>query len=166
MKEAWAGRRVGGWARTALVLCVVAAPLSAQTAPTKPTTLAFDSVNAVIAALIPVKDRANVRDIKLSAAGKELQVDADVRMSAVPGLEMFGAMGFAHVTGVGPVTLIKPGMVGWQIRSIEVAGAPISQSLWGPLLRKGTKRTDNIVPVPVGTWVTGVEVQAKGLRLF
>lgn len=150
----------------AFALVASAAPLAAQTAPTKPTTLAFDSVNAVIAALVPAKDRANYKDIKLSAQGKELRVDADVRMSAVPGLEMFGAMGFAHVTGVGPVSVLKPGMVGWQIRSIEVAGAPISQSLWAPLLRKGTKRTDNIVPVPVGTWVKGVEVVPTGLRLY
>ena len=140
-----------------------ARPLRAQTAPTKPTTLAFDSVNAVIAALVPAKDRANYKDIKLSAQGKELRVDADVRMSAVPGLEMFAAMGFAHVTGVGPVSVLKPGLVGWQISSIEVAGAPISQSLWGPLLRKGTKRNDNVVPVPVGTWVKGVEVVADGV---
>ena len=150
----------------ALALLVMTTPLIAQTAPTKPSTLAFDSVNAVIAALVPAKDRANYRDIKLSAQGKELQVDADVRMSAVPGLEMFGAMGFAHVTGIGPVNVIRPGLVGWQIRSIEVAGASISQSLWSPLLRKGTKRADNVVPVPVGAWVKGVEVQEKGLRLF
>ncbi len=168
MKDVKAGRagRAGRSLVAAVAMVALAAPLVAQTAPTKPTTLAFDSVNAVIAALIPAKDRGNVRSIKLSAAGKELQVDADVRMSAVPGLEMFGAMGFAHVTGVGPVSLIKPGTVGWQIRSIEVAGAPISQSLWGPLLRKGTKRTDNVVPVPVGAWVKGVEVVPTGLRLY
>ena len=164
IKAGKAGR--AGRAGVLLAFLAMAAPLRAQTAPTRPTTLAFDSVNAVIAALVPAKDRANYKDIKLSAQGKELRVDADVRMSAVPGLEMFAAMGFAHVTGVGPVSLIQPGMVGWQIRSIEVAGAAISQSLWSPLLRKGTKRADNVVPVPVGTWVKGVEVQEKGLRLF
>jgi hypothetical protein len=149
-----------------LALGTMAVPVRAQTAPTKPSMLAFDSVNAVIAALVPAKDRANVRDIKLSAEGKELRVDAEVRMSAVPGLEMFGAMGFAHVTGLGPVSVIQPGWVGWQIRSIQVAGAPISQMLWSPLVRKATKRADNVIPVQVGTWVKGVTVEPSGLRLY
>lgn len=158
--------RAGRAGRALLALLAIAAPSSAQTAPTKPTTLAFDSVNAVIAALIPVKDRANVKNVKLSAQGKDLRVEADVRMSAVPGMEMMSALGFAHVTGVGPVNLIKPGQVGWLIRSIEVAGAPISSSLWGPLVRKGTKRTDNYIVFPVGEWVKGVAVEPGGLRLF
>ena len=175
MRQAWAGRRVGGWVRKVLgagtaavviALSAMSAPLLAQTAPTKPTTLPFDSVNAVIAALVPAKDRANVRNITLSAEGKELRVDADVRMSAVPGMEMFGALGFAHVTGVGPVSVLQPGLVGWQIRAISVAGAPISQTLWGPLVRKGTKRTDNAIPFQVGTWVKGVAVEPSGLRLY
>jgi len=148
------------------VLALCGAPLRAQTAPTKASTLAFDSVNAVIAALVPAKDRTNVRDITLSAAGKELRVDAEVRMSAVPGLEMFGALGFAHVTGMGPIDVIQPGLVGWQIRSIEVAGTTISASLWNPLLRKGTKRSDNYVPFQVGSWVKGVAVEPRGLRMF
>jgi hypothetical protein len=175
MKKALAGRRVGRWALVArragvaaiaLAVAVMAAPLRAQTAPSKPTMLKFDSVNAVIRSLVPPRDRNNVKNIKLSAAGKELQVEADVRMSAVPGMEMMSALGFAHVTGVGPVNLIKPGQVGWLIRTIEVAGAPISSSLWGPLVRKGTKRTDNYIVFPVGEWVKGVEVQPGGLRLY
>jgi len=33
-------------------------------------------------------------------------------------------------------------------------------------VRKATKRNDNVVPVPVGSWVKGVEVTPIGLRLF
>ena len=147
-------------------LALAGAPMRAQTAAVKGYTLAFDSVNAYIMALVPPKDRENVRNIKLSAQGQDLRVDADVRMSAVPGFELFGALGFAHVTGVGPMSVLQPGLVGWQIRTIEVAGTTISPTLWGPLVRKSTKRTDNAIPFTVGTWVKGVAVEPGGVRLF
>ena len=93
-------------------------------------------------------------------------MDADVRLSAVPGMEMMAALGFAKMTGVGPVSLVQPGVVGWRIRTIEVSGVPLAESIWGPQVRKATKRNDNIVPVPVGSWVKGVQVQPTGLRLY
>jgi hypothetical protein len=141
-------------------------PLAAQTAPTKPTTLKYDSVNTVIAALMPAAQKENVKNLAFSAQGTELRLDADVRLSAVPGMEMMAALGFAKLTGLGPVSIVSPGVVGWRIRSIEVAGVPLAESIWGPQVRKATKRSDNVVPVPVGSWVKGVEVQPAGLRLY
>lgn len=166
MREQPAGGRVGGWALVALGLSVLAVPLVAQTAPTKPTTLTFDSVNTLIAALMPAAQKENVKNVAFSAQGSELRMDADVRLSAVPGMEMMAALGFAKMTGVGPVSIVQPGVVGWRIRSIEVSGVPLAESIWGPQVRKATKRNDNVVPVPVGAWVKGVQVQPNGLRLF
>jgi len=161
-----AGSRVGRWALIAAALCTFASPVRAQAAPTKPTTLKYDSVNAVIAALMPAAQKENVKNIAFSAQGTELRMDADVRLSAVPGMEMMAALGFAKMTGVGPVSLASPGIVGWKIRTIEVGGVPLAESIWGPQVRKATKRNDNVVPVPVGSWVKGVEVTPIGLRLF
>jgi len=161
-----ADRRAGRWVRTAILLLVLAGPLAAQTVPTKPTTLKYDSVNTVIAALMPAAQKENVRNVAFSAQGTELRMDADVRLSAVPGMEMMAALGFAKMTGVGPVSLVSPGVVGWRIRSIEVSGVPLAESIWGPQVRKATKRNDNVVPVQVGAWVKGVQVQPTGLRLY
>ena len=148
------------------VALVLGAPLQAQTAPTKPTMLPFDSVNRVISALMPVAQRENVKNVSFSAQGSDLRMDADVRLSAVPGMEMMAALGFARMTGVGPVSIVQPGVVGWQLRSIEVAGVPLSPTIWSPQVRKATKRNDNIVPVQVGTWVKGVAVEPRGLRMY
>lgn len=166
MIEKQAGWRVGGLALASLALAVIATALSAQTAPTKPTTLKYDSVNTVIAALMPAAQKENVKNVAFSAQGTELRMDADVRLAAVPGMEMMAALGFAKMTGVGPVSIVSPGVVGWRIRSIEVSGVPLAESIWGPQVRKATKRNDNVVPVPVGSWVKGVQVQPTGLRLF
>ena len=145
---------------------VFASPAAAQTVPTKPTTLRYDSVNTVIAALMPAAQKENVKNVAFSAQGTELRMDADVRLSAVPGMEMMSGLGFARMTGVGPVSIVQPGTVGWRIRTIEVSGVPLAESIWGPQVRKATKRNDNVVPVPVGSWVKGVQVQPTGLRLY
>lgn len=155
-----------GWAGMVLALSLLATPSMAQTAPTKPTLMKFDSVNAVIAALMPAAQKENIKNVTFSAQGTELQMNADVRLSAVPGMEMMAALGFARMTGVGPVSIVQPGVVGWKIRTIEVSGVPLAESIWGPQVRKATKRNDNIIPVPVGSWVKGVEVQPTGLRLY
>lgn len=155
-----------GTAGVMLALTLLASPVLAQTVPTKPTTLKYDSVNTVIAALMPAAQKENVKNVAFSAQGTELRMDADVRLSAVPGMEMMAALGFAKMTGVGPVSLVQPGVVGWRIRTIEVSGVPLAESIWGPQVRKATKRNDNIVPVPVGSWVKGVQVQPTGLRLY
>jgi hypothetical protein len=64
------------------------------------------------------------------------------------------------------VSIVAPGVVGWKLRAIEVGGVPLSPSIWSPQVRKATKRNDDIVPVKVGSWVKGVEVQPTGLRLY
>ena len=158
--------RRAGFTMLAAALTVFASPMTAQTAPSKPTTLTYDSVNTVIAVLMPPAQKENVKNVAFSAQGTELRMDADVRLSAVPGMEMMAALGFARMTGVGPVSLVQPGIVGWRIRTIEVSGVPLAESIWGPQVRKATKRNDNVVPVPVGAWVKGVQVQPTGLRLY
>ena len=115
---------------------------------------------------VPAAQKENVRNVAFSAQGTELRMDADVRLSAVPGMEMMSGLGFARMTGVGPVSIVQPGTVGWRIRTIEVSGVPLAESIWGPQVRKATKRNDNVVPVPVGSWVKGVQVQPTGLRLY
>lgn len=153
----------------AMMLCGGRLLAQTGTAPAhQPYTLAYDSVSTFLMSVIPPKNRGDVKSIKLSAQGTELRVDAEVRMSAVPGFEFMGALGsgYANVTGVGPVNVISPGLVGWQIRTISVAGAPIAQSIWAPLIRNATKRQDTYVPFRVGTWVKGVAVEEKGLRLY
>ena len=114
--------RMARMALGALMLCAIGGPLAAQTAPTKPTTLKYDSVNTVIAALMPAAQKENVKNVAFSAQGTELRMDADVRLSAVPGMEMMAALGFAKMTGVGPVSIVSPGVVGWRIRSIDGGG--------------------------------------------
>jgi hypothetical protein len=94
-----------------LALAAVTVPLQAQTAPAKPTTLKYDSVNTVIAALMPAAQKENVKNVAFSAQGTELRMDADVRLSAVPGMEMMAALGFARMTGLGPVSIVSP--VSW-----------------------------------------------------
>ena len=98
--------RRAGFTMLAAALTVFASPLTAQTAPSKPTTLTYDSVNTVIAVLMPPAQKENVKNVAFSAQGTELRMDADVRLSAVPGMEMMAALGFARMTGVGPVSLV------------------------------------------------------------
>ena len=64
------------------------------------------------------------------------------------------------------MSIVSPGVVGWKLRSIQVAGVPLAASIWSPQVRKATKRNDDVIPVQVGTWVKGVEVQPTGLRLY
>ena len=94
-------------------------------------------MNTVIAALMPPAQKENVKNVAFSAQGTELRMDADVRFSAVPGMEMMAALGFAKMTGVGPVGLVQPGVVGWRIRTIEVSGVPLAESIWGPAGAEG-----------------------------
>jgi hypothetical protein len=157
-----------------LVLAFLAAtPVIAQTSSTTDSAgqpmsypLQFDSVNTYLVQLIPEAQRGNVRNIMLSSEGDLLRVDAEVRIGAVPGFELFGGLGFAHVTGTGPVVLLQPGLVGWNIRTMVVAGQPIAEGLWAPLVRQATHRPDTAVPFKVGAWVKGVAVEPTGIRLY
>jgi len=158
--------------RYGLLLAMLAAtPLTAQVKSMKPDSatlsyaMSFDTVETYLRALIPPEHRANYRNIQLSAEGFKLRVDADVKLGALPGFEMFAAMGWAHVTGVGPVRLVQPGLIGWDMENVKVNGQNIAEMLWGPLIRRATRRSDTILPFKVGPWVKRVTVEPTLLRL-
>ncbi len=126
----------------------------------------FDSVQVYLMTLVPPDGRENVRNLRLSGQGDELRVDAEVRVGALPGLELFGGLGWAHVSGTGPVRIIEPGVMGWEIRTMTLADRPVFMAIWGPLVQRLTKRPDTIVPFAVGRWVKRVEVQPTRLMLY
>ena len=127
--------------------------------------IAFDSVEAYLMSLVPPDGRKNVKNLALSGQQRNLQVDADVNLGGVQGLELFGAFGFTHVTAVGPMQVLKPGLVAWNVQSLKVGGTTVSPAVWGPVLRRGTKRDDTLVPFKVGEWVKQVEVEPTRLVL-
>lgn len=129
-------------------------------------TMKFDSVEAIISALIPPEHRKNYRNIQISADGFNLKVDADVQLSAFPGFDMFAAPGWSHVTGRGPVSVLRPGALGWDLQVVELNGRPMMAMLWAPLVRRATGRSDTILPVPVAPWVRRVRVEQTALVLY
>ena len=66
--------RRAGFTMLAAALTVFASPLTAQAAPSKPTTLTYDSVNTVIAVLMPPAQKENVKNVAFSAQGTELRM--------------------------------------------------------------------------------------------
>ena len=125
----------------------------------------FDTVEAYLMSLVPPSGRANVRDLALSSENQSLRVDADVNLGGLPGFEFFGAFGFTHLTAAGPVTVVRPGVVAWEIKAMRVAGQPVAEAMWGPVLRRATKREDSLVPFRVGQWVKQVQVDSTRLVL-
>jgi len=125
----------------------------------------FDTVEAYLMTLVPPDGRENVRNLQLSAEQQNLRVDADVKLSGLPGFELFGAFGFTHLTATGPVAVVRPGVVAWNVQSVKVAGTGVSSSIWAPLLQKATKRQDTLVPFRVGQWVQKVDVEPTRLVL-
>jgi hypothetical protein len=126
----------------------------------------FDSVEVYLRSLIPPDGRNNVRNLELSADGFNLKVDADVRIGSLSGFEMFQALGWAHVTGRGPVRVLRPGLIGWEIQSMQINGQNIAAALWAPLIRRSTRRSDTVLPFQVGAWVKRVEVEPRRLMLY
>lgn len=126
----------------------------------------YDSVEVYLRALIPPDGRDDVRDLQLSAAGFDLKVDAQVRIGSLPGFELFSGLGWAHVTGSGPVRVLRPGLIGWEIRSMRVNGQPMAAALWSPLIRRATRRDDTVLPFGVGAWVKRVVVEPTRLMLY
>lgn len=153
------------------VMLLASAPLAAQVTAMRPDSstlsypMTFDTVETYLRALIPPEHRDSYRNIQLSADGFKLRVDADVKLGAIPGFEMFAAMGWAHVTGIGPVQLVRPGLIGWDMQTVQVNGQGIAEMLWAPVIRRATRRSDTILPFKVGTWVTRVTVEPTLLRL-
>jgi hypothetical protein len=102
----------------------------------------------------------------LSSDGFNLKVDADVKVGALPGFELFSYLGWARLTTTGPVKLLRPGLVGWEITGIQVNGQSIAAAMWSPLIRRATRRSDTMLPFAVGRWVKRVEVEPTRLMLY
>ena len=127
--------------------------------------LAFDSLEVYLMTLVPPDGRGNVKNLALSAEQQNLRVDADVKLAGLPGFEWFGAFGFTHVTATGPMSVVSPGLVAWNVQTMKVAGSNVPASMWTPLLQKATKRSDTLVPFRVGQWVQKVDVEPTRLVL-
>jgi len=125
----------------------------------------FDTVETYLMTLVPPDGRENVRNLQLSAEQQNLRVDADVKLGGLPGFELLGAFGFTHLTATGPVSVVRPGVVAWNVQSVKVAGTSVAASIWAPLLQKATKRQDTLVPFRVGQWVQKVDVEPTRLVL-
>lgn len=128
--------------------------------------LEYDEVEMYLRALIPPDGRDNVRNLNLSADGFNLRVDADVKVGSLPGFELLSYLGWARITGSGPVKLLRPGLVGWEITGMQVNGQPIAAAMWSPLIRRATRRSDTNLPFKVGQWVKRVEVEPTRLMLY
>jgi hypothetical protein len=125
----------------------------------------FDTVEVYLMSLVPPNGRENVKNLALSSTDQILRVDADVKLGGLPGFELFGAFGFTHLTATGPVVVVRPGVVAWDVRTMNVAGTSVAPSMWAPLLQRATKRQDTMVPFRVGAWVQKVDVQPTRLVL-
>lgn len=168
----WPHRRVMA---VAVALLAVAGPLQGQVPRSdRPDTtggqlsypLPFDSIEEYLRALIPPDNRNDVRNLQLSADGFNLKVDAEVQVGGLPGFELLSYLGWARLTGSGPVKLVRPGLVGWEITGFQVNGQPIAAAMWGPLIRRATRRSDTLLPFKVGPWVKRVEVEPTRLMLY
>jgi len=158
----------------AALLLIAAVPLAAQESSggdSDPATekltypIAFDTVEAYLISLVPPDGRQNVRNLELSSANQILRVDADVNLGGLPGFELFSVLGFTHLTATGPVVVLRPGVVAWEVRALQVAGSSVAQSMWAPLLQRATKRQDTMIPYRVGQWVQKVDVEPTRLVL-
>jgi hypothetical protein len=158
----------------AALLLIATAPLAAQESAgggSDPATekltypIAFDTVEAYLISLVPLNGRQNVRNLELSSADQILRVDADVNLGGLPGFELFSVLGFTHLTATGPVVVLRPGVVAWEVRALQVAGSSVAQSMWAPLLQRATKRQDTMIPYRVGQWVQKVDVEPTRLVL-
>jgi hypothetical protein len=125
----------------------------------------FDSVETYLMSLVPPSGREDVRNLQLSAEQQNLRVDADVKLGGLPGLELFGAFGFTHLTATGPVEVVRPGVVAWNVQNAKLAGTNVSPAVWAPLLQRATKREDTRIPFRVGQWVQKVDVEPTRLVL-
>lgn len=125
----------------------------------------FDSVETYLMSLVPPSGKEDVKNLQLSAEQQNLRVDADVKLGGLPGFELFGAFGFTHLTATGPVTVVRPGVVAWNVQAVKVAGTAVASSMWAPLLQHATKRQDTLIPFRVGQWVQKVDVEPTRLVL-
>ncbi len=166
-----AKRRAG--LAVALLTIAVTVPVWAQTPTLGDTSstpglsypMSFDTVEVYLMSMVPPEGRDDVRGISLSQAENGLRVEGEVRIGAIPGFELLGGLGWAKVTATGPVSIVRPGVLGWDIKTMMLGETPVMPSIWGPLIRRMTKREDNVIPFRVATWVSRVEVQSDQLML-
>lgn len=127
--------------------------------------MSFDTVEAYLMSMVPPDGRDDVRSLELSQAENGLRVEGEVRVGAIRGLELLGGLGWAKVTATGPVAIVRPGVLGWDIKTMMLGDTPVLPAIWGPLIRRMTRRDDTIVPFRVAPWVSRVEVQPEQLML-
>lgn len=161
--------------RLALALTIVMSARAAQAQTPTPGDTAspaglsypmpFDTVEAYLMSMVPAAGRNDVRGLELSQSEEGLKVEGEVRVGAIPGFELLGGLGWAKVTAAGPVAIVRPGVLGWDIKTMMLGDRPVMPAIWGPLIRRMTRREDTIVPFRVATWVSRVEVQPGQLML-
>lgn len=157
----------------AFTALVTAGAAQAQTPPPGDTAspaglsypMTFDTVEAYLTSMVPPDGRDDMRGLALSQVENGLKVEGEVRVGAIPGFELLGGLGWAKVTATGPVSIVRPGVLGWDIKTMTLGDRPVMPAIWGPLIRRMTRREDTVVPFRVATWVSRVEVQPEQLML-
>jgi hypothetical protein len=155
--------------------CTLAGPAMAQAAPRSPQDtvvterlvypMSFDTVETYLQSLIPPEGQGNVRNLELSAERNELRVDSEVRIGAIPGFELLSPLGWARLTAIGPMRVVRRGVVAWEVRTMLLGGKAVAPAMWEPLLHIATRRDDTLVPFRVGQWVQQVDIEPDRLVL-
>lgn len=127
--------------------------------------LEYAQLSQFIISLLPPGSETQVRNLRFAERDGQLQAEAEARLGSLPGLELLGGLGWQRVTAVGPVSLMRPGTAAWDIRTVEVGGFPVMMGVWAPLVQRLTRRRDTLIPVPVPTWVTSVQVDSTRLLI-
>jgi hypothetical protein len=128
--------------------------------------MTFDTMEVYLLSLVPPESQGNVRNLQLTGPGGDLlRVDSEVRIGAIPGFELLAPLGWARLTATGPVRVMRRGVVVWDVRSMQLGGKEVPQSVWENLLHVATRREDTLVPFRVGAWVGRVEVEAERMVL-
>ncbi|MDX2194226.1 MAG: hypothetical protein NW201_12790 [Gemmatimonadales bacterium] len=169
-------RVAGGVAALILVTFAPSARLAAQGASGAPPAAAgadalaqalpFESLERYLLSILPPEAQPNVKGLRFGADNGELEVEAEVNLAAVQGLDMLSRLGWQRLRAVGPVRVLRPGSAGWEVRSASLGMFPVAQAIWAPLLQKVTKRQDTVIPVIVAPWVKRVEVDSAQLLLY
>ncbi|HEX5632203.1 MAG TPA: hypothetical protein VFX50_03210, partial [Gemmatimonadales bacterium] len=128
--------------------------------------MTFDTMEVYLLSLVPPDSRGNVRNLELSGSGQQLRVDSEVKIGAIPGFELLAPLGWARLTATGPVRVLRRGVVVWEVRSMQLGGREVPQTVWENLLQVATKREDALVPFRVGAWVSRVEVERERMVLY
>lgn len=127
--------------------------------------LTYDALSQYMTTMLPPGGDQQIRNFRFRGEGESLVAQAEARVGSVPGLELLGGLGWQTVTASGPVRVLEPGVVGWDVRTMSLGGVPIMYGVWSPMIQRLTRRRDTMVPVPVAPWVQRVVVDSTGLLL-